>query len=336
MDDLISIIVPVYKVEQLLERCVASIMNQTYKNIEIILVDDGSPDRCPKICDELSGKDHRIIVLHQSNKGLSGARNSGLEIAKGKYIGFVDSDDFIHPQMYEILYYHMKKTDSMLAVCNYMPVDGQAPDRGNLAAEQLAYRLYDAGELMCKMYDPSYYYIVMAWNKLYNRELFDGLRYIEGKIHEDEFAIHRILASCDRIVVVPAALYYYYHRFESIMGEGFSLKTLHRLEAYEDRLDYLKAMDMKHALENTLVQYFNELIRMYFLVKRYYPGHGSLIWDLREKIMQNYRKLKLNTLIKYRSHIYHWGRRYVKFMLFRLYFKYPFGNSFHPLDGRNN
>ncbi|HHV10177.1 MAG TPA: glycosyltransferase family 2 protein [Clostridiales bacterium] len=336
MEDLISIIVPVYKVEQLLERCVMSIMNQTYNNIEIILVDDGSPDRCPEICDELSRRDDRIIVLHQLNRGLSGARNSGLEIAKGEYIGFVDSDDFIHPRMYEILYQYIKETDSMLAVCNYIPVDEHDPGLGNLDVERPDYKLYDAEALLCKMYDPGYYYIVMAWNKLYRRELFDGLRYAEGKIHEDEFAVHRVLAGCDRILVVQAALYFYYRRPGSIMGEGFNLRTLNRLEAYEDRLDHLKGMDMKYALESTFMQYFSELIRMYFLVKRRYPGH-SLVRGLREKIMENYRKLRLKTIIKYRGHIYHWGRRYVKFMLFKLYFRCPFGmNPINLLDRRDS
>ena len=122
--DTISVIVPVYKVEPYLKQCVDSIINQTYKNLEIILVDDGSTDNCGKICDEYASKDNRIKVLHIENGGPAVARNAGLDIATGKYIGYVDSDDYIEPDMYETLYNAMIKTNAGLVVCNWYRQDG--------------------------------------------------------------------------------------------------------------------------------------------------------------------------------------------------------------------
>lgn len=121
-EDLISIIVPVYKVENYLSKCLDSMICQTYKNIEIILVDDGSPDNSGKICDDYAKKDSRIKVIHKENGGLSDARNAGLKIATGKYIGFVDSDDYISVEMYEKLYNQAKKEDADIACCNYYRV----------------------------------------------------------------------------------------------------------------------------------------------------------------------------------------------------------------------
>ena len=122
-DELITVIVPVYKVEKYLDRCVQSIVDQTYTNLEIILVDDGSPDNCPKMCDEWAKKDKRIKVIHKQNGGLSDARNAGLEKAKGKYVGFVDSDDYISPIMYEKLYKCIIDNQADMAMCGFSTVD---------------------------------------------------------------------------------------------------------------------------------------------------------------------------------------------------------------------
>ena len=119
MEELISVIVPIYKVEHYLPKCIDSIIHQTYQNLEIILVDDGSPDNCPEICDEYAKRDKRIKVVHQENGGLSAARNSGVEMANGEFLCFVDSDDYIHPKMYEILYKNLKKFKADISICDY-------------------------------------------------------------------------------------------------------------------------------------------------------------------------------------------------------------------------
>ena len=164
---LISIIIPVYKVEQFLPKCVDSVLAQTYKNLEIILVDDGSPDNCGKICDEYAKKDARVRVIHQQNKGVSGSRNAGLEIAKGEYIGFVDSDDYIDPDMYEYLYGLITKDNADMAMCN------AHEDEGFHSAKLLdsPYKLIPVQEYF-ECADWMY-----VWNKLYKRELIEDMRF---------------------------------------------------------------------------------------------------------------------------------------------------------------
>ena len=176
--DKISIIVPVYKVEAYLRECVDSIINQTYKNLEIILVDDGSPDNCPAICDEYALKDERIIVIHQKNGGLSAARNAGLEIATGEYICFVDSDDLIHPQYCEILYNGIHNTDSSFCACRSTTFKNTAT---NLKLDRVTDVTYSS-EIW---YDYIKHTQMGVWNKIYKSDLFENIRFYNGKIHED-------------------------------------------------------------------------------------------------------------------------------------------------------
>ena len=191
MEELVSVIVPIYKVEPYLKKCVDSIRNQTYKNLEIILVDDGSPDECPKMCDDFAKEDNRIKVIHRKNGGLSAARNSGLEIATGKYIGFVDSDDYIHSKMYEILVGRLEEKSADLAVCRVQDVF-EIGEEEALSTEEKVETMTNV-EALKSIYGNWGTDMVVAWNKLYKRELFEELRYNEGKVHEDEFMIHKVL-----------------------------------------------------------------------------------------------------------------------------------------------
>ena len=136
MEDLISIIIPVYKVEKYIYKCIDSVLNQTYKNLEIILVDDGSPDKCPEICEEYAKKDNRIKIIHKKNGGLSDARNAGLKVATGKYIGFVDSDDYIEKDMYQVLYNNIIKTNSDISIVNLKEVKENEIIENNVKDEQ--------------------------------------------------------------------------------------------------------------------------------------------------------------------------------------------------------
>lgn len=230
---LISIIIPIYNVEKYLKRCVDSVLNQTYSNLEIILVDDGSKDSCSDICDLYSKKDSRIKVIHKINGGLSDARNKGIEIARGSYLGFVDSDDFIHPKMYEILYKNMVKTEADMSICSFKKVyNGEMDDfRTNnifsCTRESGYYHLYDQYGLDT----------IVAWNKLYKKCLFDDIRYPIGKIHEDEFIIHHLIGLCNKIVYTDAELLYYFQREGSITG-SYNIKRLDLFDALDDRLDY--------------------------------------------------------------------------------------------------
>ena len=183
---LISVIVPVYRVEKYLERCVKSILSQTYKNLEVILVDDGSPDQCPAICDACAEKDARVKVIHQENKGLSGARNAGIDAASGEYLAFVDSDDYVSPHFIEELYQLLQDTGCAIGQCRFSYVKGD----GLVEEGDSAFCIYRGESLMEQLYGPEEKAtcFVVAWNKLYRAELFKetGIRYPEGRIHEDE------------------------------------------------------------------------------------------------------------------------------------------------------
>ena len=225
MEALISIIVPIYKVEKYLERCICSILNQTYKNIEVILVDDGSPDNCGKICDEYSMKDNRIKVIHKENGGLSSARNAGLKIATGDYIGFVDSDDWIEHTMYERLIANAVKYDAQISVGGVVDLleleDGyevrKTTFNGNVKIECL-----DKKDAMKKFFLESW----SAWDKIYKRDVHKDIMFPEGKINEDEAIAMRILDRCDKIVYTNEVFYNYISRPNSITTSKFSEKKL--------------------------------------------------------------------------------------------------------------
>lgn len=220
--NLISVIVPVYQVEQYLEKCIKSIVVQKYSNLEIILVDDGSKDGSSKICDEWEKKDSRIKVIHKENGGLSDARNVGIENACGEYISFIDSDDYIAPDFYDKLYSEIIKTDADIAMCNYWLIDSNGNDRsydnsdlpidnGVLTGKQIFFE---------KMYEEKYGYWVVAWNKLYRKKMIENSRFIVGKYHEDEYFFNEIMPKCKKVACIKDPLYYYVQRPGSIMENG--------------------------------------------------------------------------------------------------------------------
>lgn len=204
MSELISVIIPVYKVEKYLEKCLDSVIAQTYRNLEILVVDDGSPDGSPAICDRYAAKDSRIKVFHIENGGVSAARNYALDRAKGEYIAFVDSDDFIEPDMIEKLYDRLQRTGCKAAVCGrYIEADGKT-STGNVSAGE---EIYDT-----KAYLKGYYELrlgFVCWDKLYRAEVWDGIRFPQGHYYEDLWLGPQILEACGRIAAVPEALYHY-------------------------------------------------------------------------------------------------------------------------------
>lgn len=231
----ISIIVPVYKVEEYLDCCIQSIVDQTYRDLEIILVDDGSPDGCGAMCDAWAEKDGRIKVIHKENGGLSDARNAGLEMAEGKYIAFVDSDDWIRPEMYEKLLAAMEKEKADISACNILSC---FPD-GESAYGCDEYTVGDPEKILSMLYDDTKY-PVCAWNKLYRRELWDALRFPVGKICEDAFTTYRLVDKARKIVQIPEALYCYRIRESSIMTSEFSAKRMDEEEAWRCNYEFVK------------------------------------------------------------------------------------------------
>lgn len=243
--ELISVIVPVYKVEEYLDKCIQSIVDQTYSNLEIILVDDGSPDRCGDMCEQWAKKDSRIRVLHKPNGGLSDARNAGMEISAGTYTAFVDSDDWIAPDFIQVMYDAIKQTGAQIAGCDvYHAFLDREPEAGMSTGE---IRIYTRKEAITDILQYKGFRAV-AWNKLYLSALLKGEKYPVGKHHEDEFFTYRIFGKADKLVYVDKPMYYYLQRQGSIM-HSFTIKRLDALEAYLERLEYLKKTfpDLYHA-----------------------------------------------------------------------------------------
>jgi glycosyltransferase involved in cell wall biosynthesis len=239
---LISVIIPVYKVERYLKRCVDSVLNQTYTNLEIILVDDGSPDLCPKICDDYATLDSRVKVVHKENGGLSSARNAGLDICKGEYIAFVDSDDLVSKYFIEFLYQAVVKKNVNVSIAEYRSFkqdevlcDKNWPD--NYAVEKQS--LEEILSRYSSIYSHDSMLTIVSWNKLYKANLFDNIRFPEGKLYEDAATTYKILNQCDEVALIKNPLYYYLLRHDSISGnEKFTERTLDFFDALKGANDF--------------------------------------------------------------------------------------------------
>lgn len=262
MEPLISIIVPVYKVEAYLERCVESLRSQSYQNLEIILVEDGSPDNCAGICDAYAGKDARIRVIHQQNKGLSGARNAGIDIAEGEYFAFVDSDDYVASDYIESLYRLIYESGCAIAQCRFAYVQGEPVK----SKESSSWRIYRGESLMQQLYgaEEEATYFVVAWNKLYKRELFRNIRYPEGRIHEDEATTYKLFHEGRKLAFSDRALYGYFTENTGSITSTFSGKRLQWLTANEERIDFLKDNGYESILPAAYRKLCDACITFYF------------------------------------------------------------------------
>lgn len=280
--NLISVIIPVYKVEEYLDKCVESVINQSYKNLEIILVDDGSPDSCPKICDEWAKKDNRIKVIHKSNGGLSSARNVGLDIAKGDYIMFVDSDDHIDNNICEHLINLIKQHNCDLAMCEL-----QLFYKNNLIKDDIEEQCikYSNDEVINQLYNTKINHLMVACGKVFKRHIFDEIRFPINKLHEDEFTIHKILHNTKSFVTTNLKLYNYLQRENSIMSSRTEKSALHALEAFEDRFQFLSKEYPKGNKKN-IEAYLNQLRGLYLSL------NASLV-DLKTKIFNRYKQVYL-------------------------------------------
>ena len=294
MNDLISIIVPIYNVEKYLNKCVESIINQTYKNLEIILVDDGSPDNCPAICDEWAKKDNRIKVIHKENGGLSDARNAGLAVATGEYIAFIDSDDYIELDFYNKLYKVIKDTNCDISMCNLRMVY----ENNNVFVDNydtFEITEYSTTEAMSALIDDEIRQVV--WNKLYKADIIKNILFDIGKYHEDEFWSYKAIGAADKIAAIDYTGYYYLQRSGSIMGNNYSLKRLDAVEAKCLRQEYIN----KHfpdlaqkCLTNLLFTcIYHGQLSIKFLNKN---DKKVALKNLESIVVKNIKHLKLNSL----------------------------------------
>lgn len=282
MDKLVSIVVPIYKVEKYLERCINSICKQTYRNLEIILVNDGSPDNCPKMCDAFAKQDNRITVIHKENGGLSSARNAGIEKAAGEYISFVDSDDWIHEKFIETLLMLCEENDCEISQCDFLFVNNDSIDLPlSHNAELRIFSNEEAVEKCCAGPEAIKYNV--AWNKIYLKKLFEDIRYPEGKIHEDEFVTYKLMWKARRIAVTNLYLYNYLQRADSIIGSGFSIRRLDRLQAYRERERILQEIKLEKAYIKMAVRHYYEIWNCYDKLVKEVEGSENIQKELLEE-----------------------------------------------------
>lgn len=254
--DLISVIVPVYKVEEYIDRCVASLLKQTYQNLEIILVDDGSPDNCPAICDAYAKQDGRIKVIHKENGGLSDARNVAIDVARGKYLGFVDSDDYIQEDMYEKLICAAKESEADIVVCghyiergNKLTIEEAPRDEVQILSGREAQLLLLQDKAM-KNY---------AWNKLYDKKVFDGIRYPYRRNFEDVATTYLLFNKANKVCWIPDILYFYQMRDDSISSRNSSDEKWYGnckdiVKAHQERCEFYSRLKDKELLDWAVAQ----------------------------------------------------------------------------------
>ena len=250
----ISVIVPVYKVETYLHRCVDSILNQSFRDFELILVDDGSPDNCGSICDDYAGQDHRIRVIHQENGGLSAARNAGLDWvfahSKSTWLTFVDSDDWVSPEYLHLLYQAVLNTGCRISACGLFRTSGEGlPEALRQQPERL-----DAEAYYCSPYIHGGVTAV-ACSKLYHRSLFQNLRFPVGKLHEDELTTYLAVYQAGAVAVIQGQLYAYFQNPTGIMLSQWNPKRMHLLEAMEQQIAYAKQRGYPGLLRKASEQY---------------------------------------------------------------------------------
>lgn len=240
----ISIIVPVYKVEPYLHRCVDSILHQSFRDFELILVDDGSPDCCGAICDKYAEKDSRVHVIHQENGGLSAARNAGIDWAfansDSQWLTFIDSDDWIHREYLSVLYHATEKYSVSMAACGLVWTDKMVEDAPLGQVQEL---LLDVQTAFIE-HGPK---CITAVCKLIRKDLMTAIRFPVGKLHEDAYVGHKILFACPEVAVVDEALYYYYQNLASITRAQWSDRKLDSIEAHEQRLAYFRENGFQRA-----------------------------------------------------------------------------------------
>ena len=289
---IVSIIVPVYKVEPFIHRCVDSILRQTFQDFELILVDDGSPDNCGRICDEYAEKDSRIRVIHQENGGLSAARNAGIDWALGysdsQWITFVDSDDWIHIDYLKLMLNTAQKDNTSIAICKY--VKRQKFQKDNIPV------FFDSSCMSSRdAYTRYFYQCMTAWCKLYKKDLWKNIRFPVGKIHEDAYITHSLVFSAGKVSVLNAELYYYYYNPDSITRTQWSIRRLDEIEGHEVRLKYCKERGYTDCYISEIVALIDVLVKQITWLSMNigsHPEFKSYYYKLRKKLRSLLRKAR--------------------------------------------
>lgn len=310
MNKLISIIVPIYKVENYLKRCIDSILNQTYTNLEIILVDDGSPDNCGIICDEYAKQDCRVKVIHKKNGGLSDARNCGIKVSTGEYLIFVDSDDYILKNMCETLLKNALENNADIVSCNFKEVYLNGQEKINKQSQNQQISIVSNAEAIYRYFVKNDLDMNVVWNKIYKKNIFLGDNKIEfpvGRLHEDDFTVYKLYYYANKVVIINDILYNYFKREESITGNFSRRNIFDKIDAvieqynfFEDKENDLKDMTKIRCIDSYvfLLKLKNKMLlnerilnKKFFVLKKY-------ILDNEKNILRN-PYINLKRYIKY-------------------------------------
>lgn len=284
MNDLISVIVPIYNVEKYIHKCVKTIREQTYTNLEIFLVDDGSPDNCGEICDEYAKQDDRITVIHKKNGGLSDARNAAIDVMTGKYVTFVDSDDYLEPTMIEKLYNALCNANADMAICNYNYVteDGKFVNTHKNDGQVM---VFNQKEALYELLD-SKKYSNSAWGKLYRADHFSDVRYPFGKIFEDVPTTYKLFLKSEKIVYVQETLYNYLFNGKSISKQSFKPQRMDAVTFAEDMVSAVLKVhpELKKVSDRRLYDSYCAILEMIDKNNEFYPEtkkkYNALKWKI--------------------------------------------------------
>lgn len=303
---LITVIVPVYNVEKYIVRCIESIVNQTYKNLEILFVDDGTPDNSAKICQEYADKDSRITVLHKKNGGLSDARNFAMDRMKGDYVTFIDSDDYVSMYYVENLYNALSKGNADMSISWFKNVfEDNLPKYTDGSDTLENYELLSADKCLEKMFYQDYVEI-SASGKLYKKDLFNNLRYPFGKLYEDIPVTPVIVQRCEKIAVIRNSDYFYFQRIDGIQNMKFNSKKMNAIE----NMNFLKSFVEENSPDNLLAfkcRYFSTVSNILFQI--YDDDHKKekdLLWNELKKVRKDVlfnskarKKARMGALLTY-------------------------------------
>lgn len=280
----ISVIVPIYKVEKFLNKCVDSILAQSFSDFELWLVDDGSPDDCGKICDQYAQGDNRVKVIHKKNGGLSDARNAALDVMQGEYVFFVDSDDWIDKDTLESMYVALQRTGAQIATGNMVSVyeDGSEKELYSPTNEEKVLR---GEELLTTLLRPN------ACNRLYKAELFQDLRYPIGRLYEDVFVYHKILDQIDSMVLIGKNTYYYLVRNGSIMNSEYNIHFTDIVDALYDRAKWLDSIGKEKLGNETRLFIYSQVAVAYAHLNKNNCDHLKRLDEIKVLYDESYEKL---------------------------------------------
>lgn len=303
MSKLVSIIVPVYKVEQYLKRCMDSILNQTYKNIEVILVNDGSPDNCPALCDEYEKIDSRVRVIHKENGGLSSARNVALDTLNGDYVFFVDSDDWLALDTLEVLNEYLEKDYDMISFQRTYLTEEKVVEKGEKNPKDMDVSQYIDASFLGR-------YDFFVTTKIFKTEVFNNVRFLEGRNYEDLEIMHRLFLNMKKVVGLDYFLYYYWKGNEGAITNTITMKNIkdHYLSAneiYRASKKYLE--DRGKDASNIVAWYKVEMTQLYIDYLKSTDKDAELFAKIKSEIIKE--KINFNRLLK--------QPRYIKYILYK-------------------